>query len=44
MKYTILTTKRFERAFDLCKRRNYPMQRLLDVVNMLAENGTLPRQ
>ncbi len=44
MKYIVQTTKKFDRAFALCKRRNYPMQRLLDVVNLLSENGNLPRQ
>ena len=42
MRYTVETTKQFDRAFKLCQRRGYKMERLLDVVNMLAADGSLP--
>ena len=44
MKYTVLTTRRFEKAFKLCKKRNYPMHLLQKVVNQLAETGSLPQE
>lgn len=43
MKYKILTTRRFEKAFKICQRRNYPMERLHEAISLLAENGTLPQ-
>lgn len=42
MKYEVNTTKQFEKAFKLCQKRNYQMQKLKDVIYKLSENGCLP--
>ena len=44
MKYTIKTTKQYERSFKRCKRRGLPMIKLCNVVRLLEETGTLPQQ
>lgn len=44
MKYTVQTTKNFEKSFKLCQRRGYPMEKLLVAVSLLENTGTLPQQ
>ena len=44
MKYTVETTKRFDKAFALCRRRGYKMENLRTVIELLEENGSLPKQ
>ena len=44
MKYTVETTKRFDRSFALCRRRGYKMENLRTVIELLEESGTLPRK
>ena len=41
MRYEIVTTHRFEKAFKRCRKRGYPMEALRVVLNLLAENGSL---
>lgn len=41
MRYEIVTTHRFEKAFKRCLKRGYPMEALRVVLNLLAENGSL---
>ena len=42
MKYTLRTTKRFEKSVKLCAKRNCPMEELRTVMSILVEKGTLP--
>ena len=42
MKYTVETTKRFDKAFALCRKRGYKMENLRKVIELLEENGSLP--
>ncbi len=44
MKYTIFTTKRFDKALKRCAKRGYPTEKLRIVINLLCENGFLPSQ
>lgn len=44
MKYTVITSTRFERAVRLCNKRGLPLDKLTKVIDLLRENGTLPRQ
>lgn len=41
-KYTIYSTRRFDKDMDRCKRRGLPMEELKQVVKLLEETGTLP--
>lgn len=40
--YKVTTTNRFEKAVLRCKKRNYDMSLLAEVVSTLARTGTLP--
>ena len=42
MKYTLRTTKKFEKSVKLCVKRNCPMEELRTVMSILVEKGTLP--
>ena len=42
MKYTVETTKRFDKAFALCRKRGYKMENLRKVIELLEESGSLP--
>jgi mRNA interferase YafQ len=42
--YTITTTNRFERSLKLCKKRNYDLSKLKEVIDILQSNGKLPHQ
>jgi len=42
--YKVSTTKRFEKDLLRCKKRNYDMSLLSEVVSMLANTGTLPEK
>lgn len=42
MKYTIKTTRHFEKDVARCKRRGYPMHLLREALLILADTGTLP--
>ena len=44
MKYTVITSTRFERAVRLCNKRGLPLDELTNVIDLLRENGTLPRK
>ena len=44
MKYTVITSTRFERAVRLCNKRGLPLDELTKVIDLLRENGTLPRK
>lgn len=41
--YQIKTTRNFEKDLKRCKKRGYNMSLLYDVLNMLKNNGSLPR-
>lgn len=40
--YKILTTNRFEKSLKLCKKRNYDLSILKEVIDLLASHGKLP--
>lgn len=40
--YKIRTTNRFEKSLKLCKKRNFDLSLLKDVIDELALNGKLP--
>lgn len=40
--YTITTTNRFDRSLKLCKKRNYDLGLLKNVIDILQNTGTLP--
>jgi len=40
--YNVFTTNRFEKDIIRCKKRNYDMSLLSDVVFILANSGKLP--
>ncbi|PKP17366.1 MAG: type II toxin-antitoxin system mRNA interferase toxin, RelE/StbE family [Bacteroidetes bacterium HGW-Bacteroidetes-23] len=40
--YTITTTNRFEKEVKICIKRGYDISLLKSVMEILAENGTLP--
>ena len=42
--YVITTTNRFERSLKLCKKRNYDLSKLKEVIDILQSNGKLPIQ
>lgn len=41
-RFTLRTTKRFERQFKLCKRRGYPIDEFVKVLNALLADEPLP--
>lgn len=42
MKYTIWYSGQFKRSYKLCKKRGYDMNKLEEVISILAQTGTLP--
>ncbi len=42
--YEISTTNRFERSLKLCKKRNYDLSKLKEVIDILQKNGKLPNR
>ena len=42
--YRIVTTNRFEKSLKLCKKRNYNLDLLKEVIDLLATNGELPQK
>ena len=44
MKYTIVATNNFKKDLKKCAKRGWSLTLLNDVVDLLAENGTLPRK
>lgn len=42
MKYTIRTSKSFEKDLKRCEKRGYNMRLVYDIMQLLATNGTLP--
>lgn len=44
MTYTVHTTSKFERDIKRCKKRHLDINLLLDAVEILKENGSLPPQ
>ena len=42
MMYKFGTTKRFDKALKLCKKRGYPIEELRKAIAILVENGSLP--
>ncbi len=42
--YKLITTKRFEKALKLCKKRGCPMDKLREAIQMLVDNGSLPSE
>ena len=41
MMYKFGTTKRFDKALKLCKKRGYPIEELRKAIAILVENGSL---
>lgn len=44
MKYTFTTTKLFDKGIKRCKRRGLPIEKLIDTINILVEDGILPEK
>lgn len=42
--YKLDTTKRFDKALKLCKKRGYPIEDLRKAIAILAEKGCLPKE
>ena len=42
--YKFGTTKRFDKALKLCKKRGYPIEELRKAIAILVENGSLPSE
>lgn len=42
--YKLDTTKRFNKALKLCKKRGYPIEDLRKAIAILAEKGCLPKE
>ena len=42
--YKLGTTKRFDKALKLCRKRGYPIEKLQKAIYLLVENGTLPSE
>ena len=40
--YKFGTTKRFDKALKLCRKRGYSMEKLQKAIRLLVENGSLP--
>ena len=39
--YKLGTTKRFDKALKLCRKRGYPIEKLKKAISLLVENGML---
>ncbi len=44
MRYTPNTTHKFNKDFKRCQKRGYDMSLLKKVVDLLCENGELPKE
>ena len=44
MKYRIKTTNRFDKQLKLCEKRGLDMHRIFDVMQLLSQNGSLPKE
>ncbi len=44
MRYTILTTKQFEKALKRCQKRGLPIEKLRVAISKLANEGYLPTE
>lgn len=42
--YSIVTTSKFDKSLKLCKKRNYNLQLLKEVIDILQEKGKLPQK
>ena len=42
--YKLDTTKRFDKALKLCRKRGYPIEELRKAIAILVENGSLPSE
>lgn len=42
--YSFDTTKRFDKALKLCKKRGYPIEKLRKAIKILVETGRLPKE
>lgn len=42
--YKFGTTKRFDKALKLCRKRGYPIEELRKAIAILVENGSLPSE
>ena len=42
MKYSLATTKRFDKALKRCRKRGYDLEKLKKVIELLVEDGKLP--
>ena len=42
--YKFGTTKRFDKALKLCRKRGYPIEELRKAIVILVENGSLPSE
>ena len=42
--YKLATTKRFDKALKLCKKRGYSLEKLKTAINHLVADGCLPPQ
>lgn len=40
--YEFSTTRHFDKALKLCKKRGYPIEKLRKAIKILVETGTLP--
>lgn len=44
MKYRIKTTNRFDKQLKLCEKRGLDMHRIFDAMQLLSQNGSLPKE
>ena len=44
MAYRYKTTKQFDKDVKRCQKRGFPMEKLVQVVMLLVENGKLPKE
>ena len=42
--YRLSTTKKFDKALKLCRKRGYPIEKLHKAISLLVENGVLPSE
>ena len=42
MKYSLATTKQFDKALKRCRKRGYNLGKLKKVIEILVEDGKLP--
>ncbi len=44
MKYTLKTSRQFEKSLKRCIKRGFPIEKLKEVLELLVQNGVLPSQ